>query len=72
MLCLAIDGSGCNITVDSEYEIGILLNRCYVNGSGGVMEPHQLASVILFFAGILVGIGLLFGLVAAFVFFFED
>lgn len=36
------------------------------------MQPHELASVILFFAGMLVGMGLLLGLIAAIVFFFED
>jgi hypothetical protein len=36
------------------------------------MEPHQIASAILFFAGMLVGMGLLLGLIAAVVFFFED
>ena len=36
------------------------------------MEPHQIASAILFFAGMLVGMGLLLGIVAAIVFFFED
>jgi hypothetical protein len=36
------------------------------------MEAHQIASAILFFAGMLVGMGLLLGLVAAVVFFFED
>jgi hypothetical protein len=36
------------------------------------MEAHQIASAILFFAGMLVGMGLLLGIVAAIVFFFED
>jgi hypothetical protein len=36
------------------------------------MEAHQLATVILFFSGMLVGMGLLLGLIAAVVFFFED
>jgi hypothetical protein len=36
------------------------------------MEAHQLATVILFFSGMLIGMGLLFGIIAAVVFFFED
>jgi hypothetical protein len=36
------------------------------------MQPYELASIILFFAGMLVGMWLLLGLVAAVVFFFED
>lgn len=36
------------------------------------MEGYELARIIIFVSGMLVGIGLLLGLIAAVIFFFED
>lgn len=36
------------------------------------MEAFELAKVLIFFSGILVGIGLVFGIFAAVIFYFED
>ena len=36
------------------------------------MDAEKLAQIILFFSGMLMGLGLLFGLIAAVIYFFED
>ena len=36
------------------------------------MLPHELATMFIFFSGILTGMGILFGVVAAVIFYFED
>jgi hypothetical protein len=36
-----------------------------------MMLPHELATMFIFFSGILIGMGLLFGIIAAIVFYFE-
>jgi len=36
------------------------------------MQPYEIATVFIFFSGVLMGIGILFGIVAAVIFFFED
>lgn len=38
----------------------------------GNMQPYQLATVFIFFSGVLMGIGILFGVVAGVIFYFED
>jgi len=35
------------------------------------MLPHEVAIMLIFFSGILIGMGLLFGIMAAIVFYFE-
>jgi ABC-type antimicrobial peptide transport system permease subunit len=36
------------------------------------MQPYQIATAFIFFSGILTGMGILFGIVAAVIFYFED
>lgn len=38
---------------------------------GKTMLPHEVATMLIFFSGMLIGMGLLFGIIAAIVFFFE-